>query len=181
MLSPSSSRVLQALTLGSLVFGVTFSYLRFDFFLLFLLVPGFFVTAAVALALPADAAVRLLLKREAPHLKTAWIPAAFLLVSFASYEFRAPFLRCGAALRLELNRAEYEKAIAGVNSEATLYYHETSPRPLYAFVWEGISDNMSSIVHDAAEDFTALPRNVLGSWAVYRLHLWGPWYYVEFS
>lgn len=175
------SRWLQAIALAALVFGVTFSYLRFDFLLLFVLVPSFLLTILVALALPIDAALHLLLKRTAPHLKTAWIPAAFLFVSLASYQFRAPFLWCGATLRLEFQRDEYEKAIVGAPSEARLYFHETSPRPLYSFVWEGITDNMSSIVHDEAEDFSALPRNVLGAWAVYRLHLWGPWYYVEFS
>lgn len=70
MLSPAVSRRMQALALAALVFEVTLTYLRLDVRLLFVLVRGFLVTAALAVALPADSLLRTFLKRDAPHLKT---------------------------------------------------------------------------------------------------------------
>lgn len=185
MLTPRTSRVLQALTLAAFVGGVTFSYLRFDFMLFFPLGAAFGLTVLVALGLVLDAWVSRLRGLATPHLKSVWIPVAFLLVAGVSPGFRAPFLRLGAGLRFAKHQAEYEAAVARAKSsgqgDASMYLWEDSPRPLYAFVWDGMADNWCGIVHDEAEEFATAPRDVFGGSLIGRVHLWGPWYYVEFT
>jgi hypothetical protein len=186
MLSPRASRWLQLVSLSGFVLGATFAYLSFNFLLFFVLFAAYAANALLALALVLDAAVSRLRGRPTPHLETAWIPLAFLLAAGSFGQLRAPFAWVGAALRFSVNASEYEAAVsrvqAGAASDDAIYWTcQDTGRPLHAFLWDGMADNWCGIIHDQAEQLDYSRRGAFGNGMIYRIRLWGPWYYAEFS
>jgi hypothetical protein len=189
MLSPRGSRVLQVLTLIALVITATFPYVLYELWWLFLLcfpIGWFFIALLLApLLLLLDAGLSQVRNRPSAHIKTAWIPLALQLALWFVPPVSSAFLWIGAAPRLSQHLEEYEAAIAraqsGAAPEQPIYLLDTEPRPLYAFSWGGFTDNWCGVVHDEARAFDAEPTTVLGGDLISRVHLWGPWYYVEFT
>jgi len=188
MLSPRGSRVLQVLTLIELVITATFPYVFYELWIFGLCLPVVLVFGAFLLApllLLLDAGLSQVRNRPAAHIKTAWIPLALQLALWFVPPVSSAFLWIGAAPRLACHLEEHEAAVAraqsGAAPERPIYCWETDPRPLYSFSWGGFTDNWCGVVHDEARAFDSAPTTALLGDLITRVHLWGPWYYVEFT
>jgi hypothetical protein len=149
--------------------------------LLFLAVPGVALLAAVQL-LALDAIVAWLRRRPDGHLKTALVLAVVLGPALPWTS--VPFQWLSAAHKLLRNQSSYEQLVARAEAGEQvdgIYATEPGPTARYAFCFGGITDNWLGVVHDQSRTFGQAPSAVFGGDLVEVLHLWGPWYFVQFT
>lgn len=140
------------------------------------------IAAAALGALAVDAVIWRLKHRAGRHYIGALLLAIILGPSLPWTNI--PFCWVSAAQKLVRSEAEYEKLVADVAAglrPAAVYMIDVGPPLRIAFAWGGVADNWFGVVHDTSRSIGSAERDVLGGQLTRIMHLWGPWFYVEFT
>jgi len=184
MLDERSSKGMQLMLVIAVAIGLLFQCDLSSGMGICLLPFAYLAGFGCACLLALDALITKLRRKPAPHLKTALLLAIVLALGPAFPWVNVPFCWLSAAHKLLRNQSHYtelvQRAEAG-RAVPEFYLTEKGPPALYSVCWGGIADNWYGVVHDRSQTFADAPRDVLGGALVRQLHLWGPWYYVQFT
>lgn len=183
MLSPRTSKRLQLIVAIAAVLAMVFQY-DLAAALWVLVIFPFFGIAVSAWLLALDALVALVRRKTAWHLVSAAM-LAMCLGPAIRYVY-PPFDWLAAAQMLVRHESHYSELVQRADAGQVvdeIYRTEEGLLRLYMFVWGawGPPDHCYGVVHDESRTFDGATEKVLSGDLVYEVHLWGAWYFAQFT